>query len=302
MFGDGSARVPFPRGSVSRSRKGRMRGWIGGNTGPIWPPDDNFFTDMTAIALVYTKAGFVVAADGLSRWGDDATRDALARQNESDHEQKVFKAAFGSMDIAWAVTGSAFNKDRSFSLIIEAGNALQATNAGSPRSFGDWLDLFAFRLRDSVSDARKSGSIAPFTENQNVPALSDERFTFARILMAGYFCNGRPSIAITRLSHEGGILTDPQTSISTPPRGDLFSGSSEISERYFRQRIDDRFKKYYRPSGSTLEAGLAHAKGYIQACSDPLAAELDPICRGIGGHIHAAAVTPSGFQWLIPPV
>jgi hypothetical protein len=50
---------------------------------------------------------------------------------------------------------------------------------------------------------------------------------------------------------------------------------------------------------ATLADGLAHVKGYIQACSDPLAAELDPICKGIGGHIHAGAVTPPGFVWLI---
>jgi hypothetical protein len=92
---------------------------FGGNPAAFWPKD-SFFTDMTAIALVATKAGIVVAADGLSRWGDDSTRDDLTRQRESDHEKKVFKAEFGTLDIAWAVTGSVFNKDRSFSLIAEA--------------------------------------------------------------------------------------------------------------------------------------------------------------------------------------
>jgi hypothetical protein len=90
-------------------------------------------------------------------------------------------------------------------------------------------------------------------------------------------------------------------SIETPPQN-VFSGSDEINKRYFREHEDGRFKKYFHPSGTTLEDGLAHAKGYIEACSDPFAQEIDPFCKGIGGHIHAAAVTPSGFRWLMPPL
>ena len=84
---------------------------------------------MTAIALVYTNSGFIVAADGRSRWDDDSTRDDLARQNESDYDRKIFKAEFGTLDIAWALTGYAFNKDRSFSLIEEVNKCLRAANS-----------------------------------------------------------------------------------------------------------------------------------------------------------------------------
>jgi hypothetical protein len=139
-------------------------------SGRFWAKD-TFFTDMTAIALVTTKAGIVVAADGLSRWGDDSTRDDLSRQQESDHEKKVFKAEFGTLDIAWAVTGSVFNKDRSFSLLAEAKKAFRAANAESHQHFCPWLDLFAVRQRDSVSDAIKSGSIGPPSENPRIRAF-----------------------------------------------------------------------------------------------------------------------------------
>jgi hypothetical protein len=62
-------------------------------------------------------------------------------------------------------------------------------------------------------------------------------------------------------------------------------------------------KKYFHPKGKTLSSGIAHAKGFLEACCDPLAAEIDSMCGGIGGHIHVAAMTrESGFQWFIPPI
>jgi hypothetical protein len=120
---------------------------------------------MTAIAVVYTNSGLVVAADGRSRWDDDSTRDDVARQNESEHDEKVFEAQFGTRDIAWVLTGYAFNKDRSFSLIEEAYKCIRAANATPLPSFESWLELFAARLRDSISEARNNESIEPFTEN-----------------------------------------------------------------------------------------------------------------------------------------
>jgi hypothetical protein len=233
-----------------------MQGWIGGNPGPVWPPDETFFTEMTAIALVHTKHGFVVAADGLSRWGgDDSTRDDVVSQNESDHEQKVFEGSFGMLDIAWAVSGSVFNRDRSFSLITEVDKALRTVNAAPPRGFGEWLRLFAFCLRDSVLTATKNET-TPFSEG--FPPSSEERFTFARVLMAGYF-NGRPSIAITRLSHEGGVLIDPGMKTYDPFEGIILMGSEEILKRYLNEHEDKRFLKYFSPRGTTLSDGLAKA-------------------------------------------
>lgn len=38
----------------------------------IWSPPETLSNDMTAIALVYTEAGFVIAADGRMRYTDDS--------------------------------------------------------------------------------------------------------------------------------------------------------------------------------------------------------------------------------------
>ena len=119
--------------------------------------------------------------------------------------------------------------------------------------------------------------------------------------MAGYFCGAQPSVALTELRHSEGVLTTPARTIWVPFKGTVFLGSGELLKRYLGEHEDERFRKYFHPSGPTLDDGLAHAKGYIEACCDPLASEIDSLCKGMGGHIHAAAVTPSGFKWLIEP-
>jgi hypothetical protein len=119
---------------------------------------------MTAIVLGYTEAGFVIVADGRSRWNDDSTRDEFTYQNESEHEQKIFKGSFGTVDIGWAVTGVAFNKDKSFSLVTEVKKALEVANS-SHWGFGDWIIVFGSALRSSISAARNSGKLEPYSEN-----------------------------------------------------------------------------------------------------------------------------------------
>jgi hypothetical protein len=53
---------------------------------------------------------------------------------------------------------------------------------------------------------------------------------------------------------------------------------------------------------TSLQGAAYFAKGYIEACSSPLALKFDPTCEELGGHIHVATITPQdGFRWVIPP-
>lgn len=257
---------------------------------------------MTAIALVPTPEGIIVAADGLSRWNDAATRDEDAIQNESDCEKKIFKSQLGSNDVVWALSGTIFNKDRSYNLVSIVKRAFHAANNDLQESnLAAWVQLYGKSLHKALSDAKTSGLLA-FSENDLFPVDSEDRFTLARIFIAGYFFNSKPAIAIIRLYFTGDSLAEPQPSIYGSPEHTWLLGSRELQKRYLEDHEDKRFKHYYRPYGPTLLQGLDYAKGYIEACSDPLARELDPLCKGIGGHIHSAAITPSGFVWLIKPV
>jgi len=65
-----------------------------------------------------------------------------------------------------------------------------------------------------------------------------------------------------------------------------------------RQR--EAMTAHTRPQAVTARAGLM-LKAEIEAQSGETAAEIDPFCNSIGGHIHIAAVTPDGFKWMVPP-
>lgn len=254
---------------------------------------NQIFSDMTAIALVYTKAGLIIAADGRSLLERDPTHG-------TETQQKVFRGKIGAAEIVWAIAGSV--RVGKFSLVDEVMESMEHANAIDPQPLGcsPWLDSFAAHLRKSVSKARDDRLIAPFTKNVSNP--------FATIFMAGYFCNRRPSSVQMYLPHENGALLDPLpyklVAASFSERDhNVYHGSEEIIYRWNGLREDRRFLKYFQPSGPTLDEGLAHAKGCIEAQRDPFALEVDPvICKGIGGHIHAACVTSSGFQWLIEPL
>jgi len=256
---------------------------------------------MSAIAVVYTKSGIVFAADGRSRWGDDSTRDDSTTIFESERQQKVFRGAVGTREVAWGVTGSIFNKDKSFNLIDLVNKTMSATNAFS-QGCGPWVELFTSNLRKSILAVRDSGIQVPLVENSSPDP--NRRFILATMIMAGYFCNGRSSAAIVDLSHEDGELLDPlpYRLIATNFTGEYLSGSEEIRLRYLDVHEDKRLRHHFHVKGPALDDGLAYATGYIKACSDDLAREIDPVvCGGIGGEIHAAAVKPSGFSWLIEP-
>jgi hypothetical protein len=68
---------------------------------------------------------------------------------------------------------------------------------------------------------------------------------------------------------------------------------------YGGEPIDPRIAKY-KPSPDERALGMVTA--FIEACADLAAVEIDPYCRTIGGHLHAAEITQSGFKWLIKPV
>jgi hypothetical protein len=249
--------------------------------------------EMTAIAVVYTKAGFVVAADGLSLAHDAA---GVTLRVESENEQKIFKGRYKGTDFAWAIAGTAFNEDRSFNLVNVVNKFLLEDFT---ESLGAWTEALASWLLKGVAEARQAELIPPFRRNKHLSSNDPQANIFATILVAGYLRDGaKPAVAMIQFFFEGATLTTPIIRIRTPPSCDVFSGSNEMARRYFQDDPDKRFRKYYQPSGKSVETGIAHAKGFIEACSDPLARDVDPFCESIGGHIHVATVTPrDGFSW-----
>jgi hypothetical protein len=217
---------------------------------------------------------------------------------ESWNQQKIFRGTLGGSEIAWAVSGPVYSWDCiAFNLVNEIHGAMGAASGYFPESAlsqysSVLLGLFSSALHSSLCDIEKKGAVV----------FKDSTEPFATIFMAGYFgYGGMPVNAAIRLSHRGGAWLEPELIMRNPPQ-EMFAGPKAIYESYIGNSEDVRFTKYAHPGGATLDDGLARAKGFIEACCDPIAAEIDPgIQDRIGGHIHAAAVTPSGFRWLIEP-
>jgi len=252
--------------------------------------------NVTAIALLYTVSGFVIAADGRSRWDDKATATEDTKRQETENQQKIFTAKFKGRDIAFALTGLAFNADKTFDLIAES---LKFTALLSKEnSLYEYIGNFSRLVTDAFSEARRSGRIQRFGGNPLCPA-PEERNTIARIFFSGYFRKNEPSLAIVKISHDNQVVLEPEKMFQSPPQQNIFSGSSVAELMYGRE--DPRFAKYFVQAdrNSSLEQAEACARGFIEACADPIARDIDPSCNGIGGHIHVARLTPlKGFEWV----
>jgi hypothetical protein len=257
---------------------------------------------MTAISWMYIQSGFAFAADGRSRWDDEATVTEAIRQQESDFEQKIFTAEYQGQGIVYAITGAVYSEDKTFNLITESDKAAKAVAAEQFDQFGGYIDAFALQVKNAIGQARKDGRIprydpAPFMNDHPI-----EKLTIARIFVAAYFRN-QPGLAVVRFFHNFQVVSDPEIHIETPPKNGFHIGSSVIFQELFRDKKDIRFDKYRKdvpfdgPLGNVAEA--AHL--IVEAQCDPIAAELDPLCKGIGGHIHVGTLTPNGFKWRIPP-
>jgi hypothetical protein len=156
-------------------------------------------------------------------------------------------------------------------------------------------------LRDAYNEARSDGRIERFGDNPLCPDPS-ERSTVARIFFAGYFRKKQPSLAIVKLAHEDQLVVEPTKIFQSPPQQNIFSGSS-IAELMYEHK-DPRFSRFLVDAdrNSSLQQAEACARGFIEACCDPVSREIDPQCNGIGGHVHIAKITPSnGFEWIEPP-
>jgi len=153
-----------------------------------------------------------------------------------------------------------------------------------------------------MSDARGDGRIDRFVGNPNCPDLA-ERDNVSKIFFAGYFGqNAQPILMRVEFAHSNQVLREPHIFAESPPRQNLFSGSSVAALMFGAH--DARFAQYTRDvtQDSSLAEAIECARGFVEACSTDMARSIDPACMGIGGHIHVATVTPPGvFQWVIEP-
>jgi hypothetical protein len=251
------------------------------------------FPMSTAIVRTYTSEGFVIAADGRAIGVEE-------RRVVTDTAQKVFPIEWTGGSLAYSVAGtlqiSSDDRRQVFNLILETEKA-QAAVTNTPASLVEYASLLAERI--TVRLAAVKGHY-PSTDNRGI---NQRGFRIATLFLEGYY-GSAPYRARVDFCHERQNLLEPEV---IPQDSNLgrpqICGSGEVSYLLF-DTDDPRFAAYRRPVLRAQDVTLAEAievsKGYINACMDPEALQIDEtICSTIGGHIHIATITPShGFRWV----
>ena len=252
---------------------------------------------MTALAIVYTSAGLVFAADGRARLRNDkATSKVATFQADTDSQQKIFKVEDEGRILAYSMSGKIANKDRSFYMVTEAAKQARLL---AKRRFDDGYDYvrrFCRNLHEAASEAKRDGRIEKFPD--------DGSNYWVTMIFGGYFHKTAFCVTAEFIRENDTRVRLKTTSIEIPPGRYLTIGPPILTRLMFKEN-DPRFAKYKKPvdENVTLEGAADFGKTFIEASADRLALQLDPDCEGVGGHIHIAAITPAdGFKWLIPPV
>jgi hypothetical protein len=234
---------------------------------------------------------------------DPASADEITRQQESESQQKIFNAQWNGKDFAYVVMGTISSKGKTFDLLAEARDSIRSLSKERVNDYSEYIHRFAARIHVAFERAKREGRLKTYGGNP-LSSSEEARKTVAQIFILGYFRKHDPTLATLTFVHENQIMPVPHVTLDTPPRHDTFVGSSTIAKLLF-QGNDPRFSKYVIPKSVTdrLDVAAEHGIGFIRACSDPMAVAIDPVCAGIGGHIHVAEITPEGgFRWRIPPL
>jgi hypothetical protein len=180
------------------------------------------------------------------------------------------------------ITGMVANHNRSFSMVVETEKALSSLADAQLNTLEGFAEELGARLNHACATAKNDGRLRSYPVSLHPD--EKEQGTMASVWLAGYFRKGKPAVILTLL-HDNQILTDPELVIETPPA---------------RGGTDPKFTNYFLhvDRHSPLDDAIAFAVGYIKACSDPSAVQLDPFCKYVGGRTHAATITPSGFHWV----
>jgi hypothetical protein len=255
---------------------------------------------MTAIAVAYDYSAkkFVVAADG--RCSTASTPMTI----KTDKQQKIFFAESRQMSIIYAMTGFSSMSDHDsgvtlFDTVTEAGRQL---NSLGKRPFSDGYELsrkFCSLMAKAFENAVKGIPQVPVTPD--LPP--EEAGRIFRFFLLGFF-RGLPFWRIASFYYDPAVsrVRTRMQDFELSHNNFAGTGSDKIRQMlYTNVPIDPRIARY-RIDENTHADALERVIRYVKACSDSSAAEIDPWCQIVGGHLHAAEVTTSGFMWVIPPL
>ena len=252
---------------------------------------------MTAIAAAYVPAtgAFIIAADGR------CASDTLPMVIQTDKQQKIFFAQHEQLAVVYAMTGFARTDDGSFDMVTEADQQIKALIKRSFRDGFDFSTKFYSNIKKSIEDGIKTGRIAQIPLRETLDP--QEKGRLSTFFLLGYY-RGGPFWRLIPFYCEDSlrnVQVRPETLQLSQFRF-ACTGSDKIRGMIYGSIPFDPRLSIYRFSLTENSDPFAATTNFVKACSDPVAVVIDPWCRLVGGHIHAAEITKSGFRWLIPPV
>ena len=213
--------------------------------------------------------------------------------------KRFFLSKSNFVHLVYAVTGFSSNNDGTFDVAVEAKKQAETLPTGQFSDGHDYVHRFCLNIKRALIAARRDGRIPEFPNNDHLPP--EERSRKFRLFFVGYFKS-------LPLWMEVGFYHDAENDrIRVRPQHFEIAmnihriGSQALANMMYNEQavVDPRVANYKQgPRDGMLEYFIS----YIKACSDPIALEIDPQCKAIGGHIHAAEITTSGVKWLIEPL
>jgi hypothetical protein len=230
---------------------------------------------MTAIVTVHTPEGYILAADGRQMHGTSF----------NDETVKLFHSSAHNLEVAWGCFGAVgipFSGLDSFDL---GETSLAASKQMAHRDFS-CLEEYAMEMANAVYVVLSIYCL----KHSAIICCSDE--VFPGLAFVGYV-NGKEQLAQVEIRHRCGQWLPPSlTPLLLRPSGLAIATGSEAVYRALEKAGMLRAPK-------SLQEGAELARSYIQTCIENN--ETCDECKGIGGKIHIAAVTPNGFEWKIEP-
>ena len=269
-----------------------------------------FIPMSTAIFILYTSQGFVIAADGRQMKDEGENR-----KPEKDDVQKIFPIENPGRSLAYALAGTASIADKNDKIVVDFSSEIAMAAKRFARRRPQDLMLYAQTLFQPVYKlllkSKRSGRIDyPGHEEQSSSTGFCEPGTMiANLFLFGYY-EGNPVYTCVRFFHRDQTLASPTFQIDNLPLGEGRGVGSKTVWTMLHDRQDKVFSKYRTelllrepPFDATIEEASEIAKMHVLACCDPAAVEYDKsCCAGIGGQIHIAKLTScDGFEWIVAP-
>ncbi len=264
---------------------------------------------MTATAILFTSAGFAVAADGRQMcWGHTATCGSAALVAERENEQKIFEVP--GVPVAFIIRGDTTSRDRVFNIPAMLQDQIaDVLHSSRDQSLYRFADAVSVVLKQAIERARYNGIIEDYPETE--------------ITFVGYMREQPGWVDVRFYRYADALVRDVVR--QDCDAGCWYSTGSRVIRDLIVKR-DPGVPDVYglRSQTMPLDDAVVIVRAYVETCCSPLGMEVDAEhCASIGGHVHVATVCPfrhigiwerwrrafrgigempnGGFRWLIPP-